>query len=111
MPRYILIESNSGYIWGDTSDVGGKNLELGTDDTALMQACAAVDDDCGAPDRTYNVISNRNPRALQGQDGYLVYRAPDDFRAVPDGQNQDDIEAVERECTLVGVVQVEDIEC
>lgn len=110
MARYILIDNNSGYIWGDTSDVGGKSLDLGTDESAILNACMAVDEDCGAPDRTYTVVGNRSPRALQGHDGYLVYRAPDGFRQLPDGQHKDDIEAVQRECTLVGVVQIEDVE-
>lgn len=27
MARYILIDSNSGYIWGDSADLGGKIFE------------------------------------------------------------------------------------
>ena len=110
MARYILIDSNSGYIWGDTSDIGGKNLDLGTDETAILNACMAVDEDCGVPDRTYSVISDRNLRALGGKTGYQVYYAPPGFREVPDGQDKEAIEAVERDCTLVGIVLVEDVE-
>lgn len=107
MPRYILIDNNSGYIWGDTSDIGGKNLDLGTDETAILNACMAVDEDCGAPDRTYEVVTKRG---LGGQTGYHVYYAPPGFREVPDGRDQEAIEAVERDCTLVGIVLVEDVE-
>lgn len=40
----------------------------------------------------------------------MMGSAPNGFRQLPDGQHKDDIAAVERECTLVGVVQIEDIE-
>jgi len=110
MARYILIDRDSGFIFGDTADMGGKTLNLGTDDEDIIAACRALDADIGAPDRTYEVLSHSNPRALaSNESGYLVYRSDingsDQMTSIWDGQDRETIEAVERDCQLVGVVR------
>jgi hypothetical protein len=82
MTRYILIDSNSGYVWGDTQAA----------DPAA--ACRAVDEEFMAYGRTYAAVYGA--RALDGVSGYFVYEAPASFPDVTDGAQQRFIEAVER---------------
>ena len=110
MARYILIDNCSGYIWGDTADIGGKLLPLGTEDADIIEACMAVDRQAGETDRSYQVLGSRNPRLLQSNEsGYLVYRADvrgsEQVPVIEDGQDPEMIEAVERDCELVAVVR------
>ena len=116
MARYILIDRCSGYIFGDTADIGGKTLSLDNDDGGIITACRTLDDDISPGTlRDYEVLSHSNPRALASNEtGYLVYRADiNGSEAVPviqDGQDREMIEAVERDCRLVGVVRITDHE-
>jgi len=104
MARYILIESNSGYIWGDSADLNGKSF-----DGTPCEFAAALDTSLGTPGRQYELIG-RNPRTTDG--GYDVYRA--DVRgseAVPvvqDVQDQDTIESVMHDCEYVGFITITD---
>jgi hypothetical protein len=82
MTRYILIDSNSGYVWGDAQ---------ATDPPA---ACRAVDEEFMEYGRTY--ASVYGARALDGVSGYFVYEAPASFPDITDGVQQQFIEAVER---------------
>jgi hypothetical protein len=102
MPRYILIDNASGYIWGDhtTSDQG---------DEGIIAAAQAVDAEAGGRPEpvTYEVLGY-NPRDTS--DGYHVYRSDvrgsDQIGNILDGQDQELIDAVARDCEYVGYVRV-----
>ena len=103
MARYILIDNNSGYIWGDSADLNGRIFN-GTP----TEYAKALDESVGAFDREYETHS----RAPSGASGYHVYRADvDGSEAVPvvhDGQSQDEIGAVERDCKYVCFIETKD---
>ena len=102
MSRYILIDNNSGYIFGDSADLNGKHY-VGTPE----EYAAALDRNVGEVGRTYTLI-NHNPRSAES--GYHVYRADvGDSEAVPvvrDVQNRDTIDAVRRDCRYVGFIRI-----
>jgi hypothetical protein len=101
MPAYIIIDAYSGYIWGDTRNFDGKTYNA----ESITDACAALDRTLGEFGRTYAQVPQ-----LSGMTGYVVYRVDiDGSEAVPvvrDGQDQDTIDAVERDCDLIGYVEV-----
>ena len=102
MSRYILIDNASGYILGDSADLNGKHY-VGTPE----EYAAALDRSVGEVGRTYTLI-NHDPRSAER--GYHVYRADvGDSEAVPvvhDGQDQDAIDAVRRDCEYVGFIRI-----
>lgn len=102
MTRYILIENNSGYIWGDSADLNGKIFD-GTPE----EFAAALDASIHEYDRTYEMIGH-NPRSTE--DGYHVYRADvggsEAVMVANDGQDQEMIDAVERDCQYLGFIRV-----
>jgi hypothetical protein len=105
MARYILIDNASGYIWGDSADLGGK-IFVGTP----VEFAAALDASIGAPGREYEETSRR---ALGSQEaGYHVYRADiGGSEAVPliqDGKDKEMIEAVVRDCEYVTSIRCND---
>ena len=105
MARYILIDSNSGYIFGDTADfAAGRQSEI----TSIADAARMLDASIGEHGRNY-VEHTRNPRTTVS--GYDVYRADvnggEAVAVVQDGQNRDVIEAVQRDCEYVGFVEGE----
>ena len=103
MARYILIDSHSGYIWGDTADLAGFDGSAGT----IVDAAAKLDESLNEYDREYEEVTRRE---LGGHTGYLVYRADingsDAIPVVTDGQDQEMIDAVLRDCEYVGAVRV-----
>jgi hypothetical protein len=105
MARYILIDNYSGYIWGDSADLGGK-IFTGTP----VEYAQALDESLGEYGRTYTEVARR-ALALNAT-GYHVYRADiDGIETVPvveDGQDQETIEAVERDCRYVTTIQIGD---
>lgn len=113
MPRYIIIDSYSGYIWGDTADMPRAQFDgsFNCGEEAILAACADLDASIGSEARTYNLVSSFNRSALKGRSGYFVYRADidgsDAVAIIHDGQDQETIKAVERDCRLVGVVAFE----
>jgi len=98
MARYILIDNCSGYIYGDTADIDGKSYFH----ISPVEAARLVDESIGEYGRTYTEQSH-DPRATV--DGYHVYRADvrgsDAVGNIPDGQDQEMIEAVTRDCEYV----------
>lgn len=96
MPRYILIDRESGYIFADTAALHGFCASSGTP----ADAARALDADLKNEPAAYEETHNRDLFAI-----YDVYRA--DVRgseAVPvvqDGQSQEIIEAVTRDCDFV----------
>jgi hypothetical protein len=99
--RYILIDNNSGYIFGDSADLDGKTFS-GTPE----EFAAALDASAGDhTPRSYKLITH-NPRT--NETGYHVYRADikgsEAVGVIHDGQDQETIETVERECRYMGFV-------
>jgi hypothetical protein len=107
MPRYILIDDYTGYIWGDTADLPLFEGSAPHSDESMIAAARALDESIGGESREYEVVSR-----LDGESGYRVYRADvNGSDAVPvfnDGQDKAAIEAVERDCDFVGCVAFED---
>ena len=98
MPRYILIEEDSGYIWGDTARLP----EFANTEQTPIDAARVLDESLREYDREYKQVF---PHEIRGQGGYLVYEADDDFPVVYNGQDRGEIEAVESACRLVCAVQ------
>jgi hypothetical protein len=102
MARYILIDRSSGYIFGDTADYLG-----GRDPSSITEAARLLDESIGERGRDYEELprAEHEGRTLTGYD---VYRADIDgseaVAAIQDGQDQETIEAVERDCQYAGFV-------
>ena len=107
MARYILIDNNSGYIWGDSADLEGKIFN-GTP----VEFAKALDESIGTYGREYDELSFSQHRS--GYCGYRVYRADvrgsEAVAVVQDGQDQDMIDAVERDCAEVCFISIKDAE-
>ena len=106
MARYILIDNNSGYIWGDSADfAAGRPGEI----NSPIDAARILDESLGEFGRRY-VEMRHNPRTTAT--GYDVYRADingsDAVPVVQDGQDPDTIAAVEHECEYVGFIRCEE---
>lgn len=104
MPRYILIESNTGYIWADTADLPGW-IES---DQQPVDAARLIDEHIGARGREYELF--RSARSASDGSGYHVWRADvggsEAVAVVQDGQDPEMIAAVERDCEYIGYVRV-----
>lgn len=101
MGRYILIDSNTGNIFGDSADFAADYRE----DLTPVEAARLLDESIGERGRVYTLM-NSNPRT--SATGYDVYRADvggsDAVPVVYDGQDRETIDAVERDCEYVGFV-------
>lgn len=101
MTRYILIDNNSGYIFGDTAD-----FAAGQEINSISDAARALDESIGEPGRSY-IENSRSPRSTVT--GYSVYRADingsEAVAIVRDGQDPEIISAVEDSCEYVGFVE------
>ena len=101
MARYILIDNNSGYIFGDSADFATHQSDL-----TPASAARLLDESIGEHGRHYVEHSSAPASTVTG---YHVYRA--DVRgseAVPvvqDGQDQDTINAVIELCDYVAFVE------
>ena len=99
MARYILIDNCSGYIFADSADLGNA---IWTGETP-MDFARAFDVSIGETDRDYEECGRRE--LASNEAGYHVYRADDGgsdaVTVVTDGQHQEMIEAVERDCRYV----------
>ena len=98
--RLILIDNYSGYIFGEfhTANYTG-NFDRRA---CLTEAATTIDEIQKEYGRAYTVHS-RAPRDTRG--GYHVYRADDRVPTITDGQDQEIIRAVERDCEFVGFVE------
>ena len=106
--RLILIDNHTGYIYGDTADIGGRALDLvGTDRDCAIEAARALDISIEGDRGLEYEFSTTNPRDTSA--GYHVYRADiggsEAVGLVTDGQDQEMIEAVESECEYLGFVR------
>lgn len=104
MARYIGIDSNTGYIFFDTGDLDGAARQ--ETPAEAVERFERFENVRGGNSVTYIEHS----RAPDGASGYHVYRADiDGSEAVAitqDGQDQEVIEAVERDCEHVCFVEV-----
>ncbi len=116
--RIILINTDFGFIWGDSVDLDDHIFRLSeyvcdqigsrrptADDWALAFA-RALDVSLGESNRTY--VMKSPDAAKNKQSGYMAYRADvggsDAVAAIFDGQSREVVEAVERDCELIGFV-------
>jgi hypothetical protein len=121
MTRYILIDNASGYIWGDSADLDGEiwngdfvNADGEDDhDASPIGFARALDrsvDASAANNRTYETVSRS--ALASNETGYHVYRADiggsDAVMTIQDGQDQEMIEAVERDCEYVTTIRIND---
>jgi hypothetical protein len=86
--RYIAIEHNSGYIWGDAIT------------ETPEAACTLIDHgaDESRPGRTWEYVS-----PIRDTDGgYHLYAASSGFPEIDDGQDQEMIDRVVGECAYIG---------
>lgn len=94
MPRYILVDRNSGFIWADTASLPGWD-ESGQDP---IDAARLIDEHIGAPGREYEFF--RGTLGAPDGDGYCVWRVDAAERGIPvlpvvtDGQDRETIAAV-----------------
>jgi len=111
----ILIDNHSRLIFGDTANyrLGGldewrdSNSDNSSDIERLsLLAARLLDDSIGEHGREYEFI-NYDPR--DPRTGYFIYRADingsDALPVVTDGQNQETIDAVHRDCRFEGFVE------
>jgi hypothetical protein len=88
--RYVFIDNYTGYIYGDSADIGGR-IVTGTP----AEVAEAVDADIGEVGREYRMLG-RNPGTTET--GYDVYRVDvggsEIVPVVRDGQNQEIIKQV-----------------
>ena len=98
--RIILIDNNSGFIFGDTAD-----FAAGVQIDSIQQAAELLDASLNVTDRVYSVIG-RNPNS--DCTGYDCYRADIDgsdvVPVVHDGQDSQTIAGVIENCEYVGFV-------
>jgi hypothetical protein len=115
MSRLILIDNNSGYIFGDTADFAAGSAEWrdnnsgnASDQEGLaLLAARLLDQSIGESGRGYKFLSN-DPRDTRT--GYRVYRSDvrgsDQVGNITDGQDQEMVDAVERDCDFIGFVEI-----
>lgn len=113
MPRFILIDNGSGYIWGDSADLNGAIWRPTMDgiDAQAVEFATALDASNGEPGRAYEVF--QHPRAIaSNQTGYHVYRSDvrgsDQIGHITDGQDQEMIDAVVHDCEYVCTIATSD---
>jgi len=96
MARYILIDRASGYIFADSARLSGFDHSAGTP----AEAAQALDAELKNAPADYASVPRRSEAAT-----YDVFRADargsDAVPAIHDGQSQEMIEAVERDCDYV----------
>jgi hypothetical protein len=96
MARYIFIERNTGYIWGDSADINGKIVN-GTP----CEVAQALDESIGehGPAEYWETYQSDENGV------YDVYRADingsEAVAIIQNGQDQETIEAVIQDCEYV----------
>lgn len=106
MARFITIDNNSGFIFGDTSAelVNRQSDWTAKSEADIIEAVRLLDEAIGETGREY-AYHRANPRSTVT--GYHVYDASgDQVACVQDGQDGEMIEAVERDCEYLGFVEV-----
>jgi hypothetical protein len=89
MGRYILLESNCGYIFGDVVESSPVFAAVSLDKSLMNDESEYFYEETGRYDASAR---------------YYVYYASDDFPIIDDGQNKELIEACIRDCQYVATV-------
>jgi hypothetical protein len=89
MARYIFIDRNSGYIWGDMNQSGSP-----------CEVARALDESLGARGYTYTETSFWDNQAT-----YDLYSPNQRLPITQDGHNQELIDKVLRECRYVCTIE------
>jgi hypothetical protein len=113
--RLILIDSSSGFIFGDTANsrlgrldewIDNNSDAIGDTERLSLLAARLLDDSIGEHGREYEFVRYEPPDT---RTGYFIYRADingsDALPVVTDGQNQETIDAVHRDCRFEGFVE------
>jgi len=99
MERYILIDANSGFIFGDTLDpwwrLGESMPTDPIDAVKSLDRSLLIDND----EFEYGETSRHDPFAT-----FYVYRSGDSFPHIQDGQDQGLIDAVCRDCLFLAAI-------
>jgi hypothetical protein len=106
MARFITIDNNSGFIFGDTAAelVSRQSDWTAKGEADIIEAVRLLDESTGESGRQY-VYHHADPRSTVT--GYHVYDASgDQVACVLDGQDRETIDAVESSCDYVGFVEV-----
>ena len=100
MARYILIDNNSGFIFGDT-----KNMNCSRSFKTPAEAAKMLDESIGEPASEYVEIYGDHDTS--GKSGYSVYSVDDieDMTEVEDGTDQATIDKFCRKCERVCFVE------
>ena len=100
MARYILIDNNSGFIFGDT-----KNINCSRTFKNPAEAAKMLDESIGEPASEYVEIYGDHDTS--GKSGYGVYSADDieDMTEVEDGTDQATIDKFCRKCVRICFVE------
>jgi hypothetical protein len=77
--RVIIIDRNSGYIFGDLTA------------SNAVEAINLLNDSLGNCESTYEETTKHDPAAV-----FDIYKMPDNFPKVSDGTDQNTIEAVQK---------------
>jgi hypothetical protein len=98
--RYILIDHESGYVFGDTGELSGAFLAM-----TPAEAAQSLDNSLGEFGRVYSEHAP-GERIIVGPGSalYHVYRAPPEMPPVDDGTNPRQIDLVDQLCVLVAKV-------
>lgn len=108
MARYIFIDNASGYIFVDTADLPGYDGSITDEAQGVIEAARCFNAELGYdPDEcSYEVRYDRSG----GDSAYTVYRADiggsEMVPVVTNGQDEETIEAVERDCDRVCSLKV-----
>jgi hypothetical protein len=101
MTRYILVDNNSGYIWGDSADFAPHGDIGGAADAARL-----LDEGLGTTGRAYELLGRNPCTTCTGYDVYLSELGTDVLPVVHDGQDEEAIAAVQTGCQYLGFVLV-----
>lgn len=96
MTRYIIIDRNTGYIFGDTADRWWKMDE--PHPAGPLEAALSLDNALyiNTDNMSYECTHRHDDRAT-----YDVYDGADNVVTVWDGQNQETINAVHESCRFI----------
>jgi hypothetical protein len=106
MARFIIIDNNSGFIFGDTADrlTGRQSDWIEKSEADILEAVELLDEEINDGWRAYK-YHRANPRSTVT--GYHVYDASgDQVPCVQDDQDRETIDAVESSCGYLGFVEV-----
>jgi hypothetical protein len=97
MTRYILVDIETGHIWGDSARVENPQAVVLCDPVAYARVLDASFETCLAFE--YDQVSS--DAITEQDDGYHVFVAPGDFPKLRNGENRDEIMSVWNRCRYI----------